>query len=1055
MRLSSRLTAAMVALVLLAVTAVGWLTYRGIETATLPGEFQRVQAHVHLLATELQSHVRSARADAITLRSAVALRGALRAPVAEVAPVERVAGGLTAVQSGDRLAARFGAELLVKPAYLAFRLVGIAEGGREIVRVDRGGANGSVRRAPEEELKRLGERDLLRAAIALTDDEAYVSSIELDAEAGAAGAAHVPVLNVASMVPTPDGSPFGIVTIAVDLRPVFALIRAAMRNGEKVYVVNENGDYLVHPDRTREFGFAFGRRVRWQDEFPALAAALGTSEEGAHVVRDGTGETVGAAMAVVELAEGRRIGVIETVPYAELMAPAIAVRQSSLIVGGVAILVAFLLAVVFARSLTRPLVQMTGAVEAFARGAPMEVPVNASGEIGVLARAFARMAGEVREKTTALEQEIEQRRRTEAALAQSEAKFRSLFSGNPMPMWAFDRETLRFVEVNEAAIRKYGYSRSEFEQMRAVDIRPIEDVPDFLARRSSSRIHDRHSGEWRHVLRGGRIIDVDVTAHDMELDGRPVTVVVVHDITESKKAQEALRESEQLAHGIIDTALDAFVQMDEAGGILEWNPQAEKIFGWTRQEVLGRELAMLIMPEGQRKRYHERLAGFLQGGDGPVFGMRIAFAALRRDGREIQVELALTALRRRSGCVFNGFIRDLTDKIAAEEQLRQAQKLESVGQLTGGVAHDFNNILTVITGTIDILANAVADRPQLAAIARMIDEAAQRGAELTRRLLAFARKQPLQPRETDINALVIDTARLLRPSLGEQAEIESMLEADLWPAHVDPSQLSTALINLALNARDAMPEGGKLTLETGNVLLDEAYTEANAEAQPGPYVMIAVRDTGVGIPAAIREKVFEPFFTTKDVGKGTGLGLSMVYGFVRQSGGHIRIYSEVGRGTAIKLYLPRAQGEAAGAGEAAHAGPAVGGRESILVVEDDALVRGYVITQLQSLGYVTRAAANAAEALQIIAQGEHFDLLFTDVVMPGGINGRQLADEVMRLRPSVKVLFTSGYSEDAIVHHGRLDPGVALLNKPYRKTDLARKIREVLDEGRMPRAVAS
>ena len=383
--------------------------------------------------------------------------------------------------------------------------------------------------------------------------------------------------------------------------------------------------------------------------------------------------------------------------------------------------------------------------------------------------------------------------------------------------------------------------------------------------------------------------------------------------------------------------------------------------------------------------------------------------------------------------------------VEQQQQLAQAQKMEAVGQLTGGIAHDFNNILTVITGTIEILANAVANEPELAAIATMVGEAAQRGAELTQRLLAFARKQPLHPRATDTNELVISTARLLRPTLGEQIEIESMLEEDAWLALVDPGQLTTAIVNLAVNARDAMPNGGKLTLETRNVHLDEAYAEANREVSPGAYAMVAVSDNGTGIPAAIRDKVFDPFFTTKEVGKGTGLGLSMVYGFVKQSGGHIKIYCEDGQGTCIKIYLPRAVGRDVESIEAAIAAPVRGGTETILVVEDDPLVRNYVIAQLVGLGYRAIAATNAEEALALIDQGTACDLLFTDVIMSGSKNGRELADAVVQRRPEVKVLYTSGYSQTAIVHNGRLDPGVLLLTKPYRRSDLAQMIRVALD----------
>jgi signal transduction histidine kinase len=412
----------------------------------------------------------------------------------------------------------------------------------------------------------------------------------------------------------------------------------------------------------------------------------------------------------------------------------------------------------------------------------------------------------------------------------------------------------------------------------------------------------------------------------------------------------------------------------------------------------------------------------------------------------IQLQQAYAALEEETRQRRNAeaMVKRFQELEANEAQIRQAQKMEAVGQLTGGIAHDFNNILTVITGTIEILGDAVKDRPHLAQITNLINAAASRGADLTRHLLAFARQQPLQPRNTDVNVLVVDAARLLRPTLGEQIEIESMLAYDSAPALIDPSQLSTAILNLALNARDAMPDGGKLTLETRNVLLDEDYARMNSEVKPGKYVMIAVSDTGAGIPGSVLDKVFEPFFTTKDVGKGSGLGLSMVYGFVKQSNGHIKIYSEEGHGTTVKLYLPQAAGVAdAPATEIGILG-GEHGDESILIVEDDALVREYVVTQISRFGYHTLAASNAAEGLAIINGAERIDLLFTDVIISGGMNGRQLAIEALKRRPGLKVLYTSGYTENAIVHHGRLDAGVLLLAKPYLSSDLARMIRVAL-----------
>ncbi|MHC4054688.1 CHASE3 domain-containing protein [Bradyrhizobium sp. 25ACV] len=390
---------------------------------------------------------------------------------------------------------------------------------------------------------------------------------------------------------------------------------------------------------------------------------------------------------------------------------------------------------------------------------------------------------------------------------------------------------------------------------------------------------------------------------------------------------------------------------------------------------------------------------------------------------------------------------DATMSRETERQLYQSQKLDAIGKLTGGVAHDFNNMLTVISGNTETLVASLKQQPELQRAARLIDDAAERCAELIQHLLAFARRQPLQPRNVEINAAIADIAKLLRPTLGEQIQIETVLEQGPMTAHIDPSRLTNAVLNMAINARDAMPNGGKLLLETHRVVLDEAYAQAHADVVAGPYVMLAVSDTGTGMSPDIQQKAFEPFFTTKEVGKGSGLGLSMVYGFVKQSGGHIKIYSEENHGTTIKLYLPPGEGTA---DVAAAAAPQVeGGAEIIFVVEDDNLVRNFVTAQLESLGYKTIAAPDGKSALELIAAGQPFDLLFTDVVIPGGMSGRDLADEVTKLRPGVKVLYTSGYTDNAIVHHGKLDDGVMLLTKPYRRNQLAEMIRKALGGGTM------
>jgi signal transduction histidine kinase/DNA-binding response OmpR family regulator len=394
---------------------------------------------------------------------------------------------------------------------------------------------------------------------------------------------------------------------------------------------------------------------------------------------------------------------------------------------------------------------------------------------------------------------------------------------------------------------------------------------------------------------------------------------------------------------------------------------------------------------------------------------------------------------------WNGLFVDITRERDLEEQFRHSQKMEAFGQLTGGVAHDFNNLLMIIIGNAELLADDLADHPDQQAVASMILEAAERGAALNSRLLAFARRQTLEPESLDVNAAVEGMRALLSRTLGEQVTIETVPANNLREAMVDPVQLETALINLAVNARDAMSGGGTLTVATKQVSLDEAMAAAN-EISPGAYVMVAVRDTGTGMPPEVQARVFEPFFTTKDIGKGTGLGLSQVYGFIKQSGGHISVDSVVGEGTTIKLFLPCTPQEAGENDRVVQpdALPAEEGCETVLVVEDEPDVRQFVVKQLRGLGYVVVEAADGPAALGQLAAGLLPNLLFTDVVMPGGMNGRELAEQARHHVPDLKVLFTSGYAEDIVVHQGQLDPGVRLLRKPYRRGDLAREIRAAL-----------
>jgi len=513
-------------------------------------------------------------------------------------------------------------------------------------------------------------------------------------------------------------------------------------------------------------------------------------------------------------------------------------------------------------------------------------------------------------------------------------------------------------------------------------------------------------------------------------------------------AHAEIRHSAAVLQSTFHSMAEAVLVLDPEGDILLANPAAEKMLRY-RQGMSIRELRRLSVA------YQADGITRLQAKDmpstqvlrGEMFDEQ-EIVIRPADGRA-PLHLAVSGRSQRdaSGAITGAALvyHDITAWRETEHKLLQSQKLDAIGKLTGGVAHDFNNMLTVITGTTETLVTSLKDQPGLRKTAELIDQAAERCSELIQHLLAFARRQPLRPRNVDVNGTVLDIARLLRPTLGEQIEVNSILEQEVATAHIDASQLANSVLNMAINARDAMPNGGKLLLETRNVVLDEAYAQANPDVRPGPYVMLAVSDTGTGMSQEIQDKVFEPFFTTKEVGKGSGLGLSMVYGFVKQSGGHIRIYSEVGHGTTIKLYLPPAEGQAESA--PAPTAPLAPGNETIMVVEDDALVRNFVTAQLQSLGYRTLAAADGPAAMAMTESGQPFDLLFTDVIMPGGMTGRQLAEEVAKRRPGMKVLYTSGYTDNAIVHQGRLDPGVLLLTKPYRKSQLASMIRRALHGG--------
>jgi PAS domain S-box-containing protein len=761
----------------------------------------------------------------------------------------------------------------------------------------------------------------------------------------------------------------------------------------------------------------------------------------------------------------------------------------------------------------------------------------------------------------AIQRDTTRQREETSALSESEAAFRELFHNHPAPMWVYDKSTLAFLEVNAAAISAYGWTREEFLRMNLLDIRPEADRASVAAAAHDFSEGLLVSGPWTHRTATGLERQVQILSRVITFRGQPASLVVVMDVTERLRAENAARDLaadlhatfESFSDGLVamggdwrftyvnghaerllrrsaaeligqriwdafpeavgtevehtcraalarretrnftyyftplqawfditaypardgltlyfrdvterrqaelqmaqqaallDQASDAILVVDQAYRVQFWNRSAERLYGWTRAEALGR--SALELTSDDPAACGRALQAVAQEG---AWSGRVS--QRRKDGSRLMVEGTWTLVRDAEGAprAILAVNTDITARLELEGALRQAQRLEAIGQLTGGVAHDFNNLLTVILGNAELLAEAlqtgpgIADpgRADMAGMARMTMAAAERGAALTGRLLAFSRRQALDPRAVELPLLLEELAQMLRPTLGEHVETGLVHAEGLWPAMIDAAQLENAVLNLCLNARDAMPSGGRLVIETANVTLDEAYARHETEVAPGEYVMIAVTDSGCGMTPEVAARAVEPFFTTKEVGQGSGLGLSMVFGFIKQSGGHLKIYSEPGHGTTVKLYLPRASGAAADGGRQAEAEPQPGRSERLLVVEDDPMVRDHVAAQLRDLGYQVVVAANAAEALGVLGGPGGIELLFTDVVMPGALQGPALAEAARRLRPGLRVLFTSGYTQNGIIHHGRLDAGVLLLNKPYRRRDLAEKVRLALD----------
>jgi PAS domain S-box-containing protein len=644
--------------------------------------------------------------------------------------------------------------------------------------------------------------------------------------------------------------------------------------------------------------------------------------------------------------------------------------------------------------------------------------------------------------------EVEMRRRTERDLRRTESFLSLIVENMPNMIFVKDAKELRFAIINKAGEQLLGIPREELLRRSDYDFFPPEQASFFQAR-------DREVLKTRKMevipeepvttrTQGVRLLQTKKIAV-LDDDGEPQYLLgVSEDITERKQAEQQRLASEAKYRAIIDTAVDGIIVIDEHRIVQAFNPAAEKMFGYTAEEVVGRNIAML-MPEPYRSRHDTYVTNYITTGKAKIIGIGREVQGLRRNGEIFPVDLSVTEWYAEGVRYFTGILRDISDKKAVANQLIQSQKMEAIGQLTGGMAHDFNNILNIILGNLDILHETVKSEELDEAI-----DAALTGADLVHRLLGFARRQPLQPKVLFLNDLITDLLPLLRRTIGEAIQIRTKFTAaEPWPVLADPAQFENAVLNLAINARDAMPNGGTLTIVTANKTIDDEAALVYDVAM-GDYSVVAVQDTGVGIPPEMISRVFEPFFTTKGPGHGTGLGLSMVFGYAKQSGGTVKIYSEVNRGTVVRLYLPRMTSADSKdiemdseKGREAESLPR--GNERILLVEDAPKARIVAQRILASLGYTVVAAGDATEAMTIIDSADHeqFDLLFTDMVMPGAMSGLELARTVRQRCPSIKILLTSGFS--AMTSQDISDIGAGFMVKPYRKADLAKTLRKMLD----------
>jgi len=636
-------------------------------------------------------------------------------------------------------------------------------------------------------------------------------------------------------------------------------------------------------------------------------------------------------------------------------------------------------------------------------------------------------------------------RQAQEALRQSEERYRQLVESSFDAILVHRDGTITF--VNSAGVKLFGANKPE-----ELVGKPFLELIHLDSREAAGKQikHTCETGQTIPALEeklltlNGAMFYAEVVIGVIIEQGRKSHLVVVRDIAARKVAEAAQRESQARKSAMLEFALDAIVTIDHEGKIFEWNPAAEKMFGYRRAAVLGKELAQLIIPPASRDRHRPGLGHFLAAGKGSVLGKRTEMTALRADGNEFPVELSIARIAHEGPPIFIGFIRDITQHRQIEEQLRQLQKMESIGQLAAGVAHDFNNILAVIQGHMDMVLSGMVEGNDAVESLKQVAGAARRAADLTRQLLAFSRKQPMQLQDLNLNEVVSGMTKMLGRLLGADVALQFVPAPNLPAVNGDVGMIEQVLLNLAVNARDAMPLGGHLVITTAIRTTGDTQVERNPEARSGQFVRLSVSDTGCGIAPEILPRIFEPFFTTKEIGKGTGLGLATVYGIVKQHQGWIEVESEAARG--FNVYLPAGSKAAAPPAEASPSAAVRGHGETILIAEDEPTLRRLASRVLRNLGYEVLEAGSGVEALEVWEQqGKKVDLLLTDLIMPDGLTGRELAKKLEQRESGLKVIYTSGYTPETTETVFVFREGVNFLQKPYHPQVLAKAVRDCLD----------